>query len=149
MVLIRSVLNFIPIYQMSVNVLSKGIKMKIHGMFSRFLWGGLVDKKRIHLVKWESITMPVYQGGLGIFNLRDMGKALAAKWIYNFANNKEALWRKVVCAKSKSDQNSLLPDLGNKRSHSVLLGFVNPALGSSEWVTEVIMHGFRILIGDG
>lgn len=51
MVLIRSVLNSISIYQMSVNVFPKGIKRKLHGMFSHFPWGGLEDKKRMHLVK--------------------------------------------------------------------------------------------------
>lgn len=33
--LIRSVLSPIPIYQMSVNVLPKGVKRDLHGMFNR------------------------------------------------------------------------------------------------------------------
>lgn len=47
--------------------------------------------------------MLVYQGGLSILDLEDIGKTLATKWIYNCINNKEALCMKVVCTKSKSD----------------------------------------------
>lgn len=72
--LIRLVLNFIPIYHMLVNVLLEGFKQKLHGMFSHFLLGGPVDKRKMHLVNWNVVTTPIYQGGLGILNLRDIGK---------------------------------------------------------------------------
>lgn len=88
--LIRPVLNSIPIYQMSVNVLSGRVKQKIYGMFNCFLWGASV-----------------------------------AKWIYSYENNKDNMWRKVVCARSKSNQNNLLLELENRGNQSVLLGFMN------------------------
>lgn len=59
LVLIRSVLSSIPIYHMSVNVLPVGVKKKLHGLFYRFLWGGLVVKNKMHLVNWETVTGPV------------------------------------------------------------------------------------------
>lgn len=42
-----------------------------------------MNKKKMHLVNWVSVTGPVNSGGLGILDLEDMNKALAAKLIYN------------------------------------------------------------------
>lgn len=64
---------------MLVNILSEEVKLKLQGLFSCFLWGSSVDKKTMHLVKWEDVTTPVNQGGLGILDLGEMGKVLAAK----------------------------------------------------------------------
>lgn len=49
-VLFQLVLNLILTYQMSVSVLSEGARRKLHGLFNRFLWGGLVDRRKLHLV---------------------------------------------------------------------------------------------------
>lgn len=54
LVLIRYVLSSIPIYHMLVSVLLKGMKRKLHGMLNRFLWGGSVDKSKLHLVKCDN-----------------------------------------------------------------------------------------------
>ena len=77
--LIKSVLNSIPIYQVLVNVLPKRVKKKLHGLFSSFLWGGLGDKRMLHLVNWDTVTAPVYHGDLSILDLEDMNKVLTAK----------------------------------------------------------------------
>lgn len=49
MVLIRSVLNSTPMYRMTVNTFPVGVRGKLRGLSSHFLWGESVDKKRIHL----------------------------------------------------------------------------------------------------
>lgn len=103
----------------------------------------------MHLVNWETIIAPVYQGVLGILDLRDTGKTLVAKWIYSYCNNKDALWRKVVCDKSKGNPNSLLLALGNTGNKYVLLDFVDSALGQNDRVREVIKHKFKVIVGDG
>lgn len=72
------------------------------------------------------MTSPVV-GGLGIMDLGDMSFTMAAKWIFNYANGKETLWRKVVSARSKCNHNSLSA-LGNNGNCSVLLRFVNSVL---------------------
>lgn len=108
-----------------------------------------MDKNKMHLVNGESITALVNQGRLGILDLWDMNKALAVKWIFNYTNNKDALWRKVVCAHSKSDLNRLMLALENSGNKSVLLEFVDGALRRTGHVREVINQHFRILNGDG
>lgn len=102
------VIHLVLIYHMSVNILRGSIKRNLHGLFSCFLWEGSVDKKNMHLVNWESVTTPIYQGGLGILNLGEMNKTLAPKWIFSYTNNKDALWKKVACANTKDDPNSLM-----------------------------------------
>lgn len=87
--LIRSVLSSLPVYKMLVNVLAKGVKKKLHGMFSQFLWEA--KKSELHLVNWDTVSSPVLQGGLGILDVGDMEKTLVAKWIFNKANNRDAL----------------------------------------------------------
>lgn len=76
---------------MSVNILPKGFRQKLYELFGKFLWGGSKDKKKMHLVNWEVVFAPVNMGGSGILNLGNMNEALAVKWIYKFANCKEAL----------------------------------------------------------
>lgn len=46
-----------------------------------------MDRRKMQLVNQETITAPVQQGGLGILDLGDMRTALAAKLIFNYANN--------------------------------------------------------------
>lgn len=82
--MIRSVLNSISIYQISMNVMAKGVKNKLYGLFSQFLWGSLVDKKKMHLVRWGTVTVPVYEGGPRILDMGGMNKTLAAKYIYSY-----------------------------------------------------------------
>lgn len=62
----------------------------------------------MHLVIRDTITALVNQGDLGILDIENMNKAIDAKWIYNYANNREALWRKMACACSKGDLNILM-----------------------------------------
>lgn len=92
---------------------------------------------------------PVYHGGLDILDLEGIGKVLAAKWIYNYANNKDVMWKKVVCARSKGGQNRLMSAIGNRGNNSVLFDFLDLALGRNDRVRGVPKKGFRIFIGDG
>ena len=35
-----------------------------------FLWGGIGDEPKFHLVKWATVCSPISSGGLGIRNVR-------------------------------------------------------------------------------
>ena len=82
-------------------------------------------------------------------NFREMNKALAAKGVYRYTNNKETLWRKVVCAWSNDDQNSCMPALWKRGFSSILLGFVESVLGRIDRANKVNNQQFKIVIGDG
>lgn len=94
------------------------------------------------------MSSPIYMGGLGILDLGDINKALVAKWICNYANSREALWTKVVCARSKGNPSSLMLVMKNIGNNLVLWKFVELVIERLRWAREVIDQQFRILIGD-
>jgi hypothetical protein len=61
-----------------------------------FLWGGMGDEKKLHLVSWNQVCHPLRIGGLGIRSVLKFNKALLGKWLCRYANESEALWCKVI-----------------------------------------------------
>lgn len=55
----------------------------------------------------------------------------------------------MVCASSKGEPNRLIPILGNIENNSVLVSFVDVAIGRNDRKREVVNRHFRILIEDG
>jgi hypothetical protein len=51
---------------------------QIRGVVKNFIWGGRVSKVRAK-VKWDSLTLPLSDNGLGILNPKVQSKALLAK----------------------------------------------------------------------
>lgn len=66
-----------------------------------FLWGGLRDEFKYHLVKWKTFCMPVQygDGGLGVHNLVLFNKPLLEKWFWRYAMERNDLWRRQIDAK--------------------------------------------------
>jgi len=64
-----------------------------------FLWGGTGDEFNYHLVSWAKICSPIFEGGLGIRNLRMFNHALLGKWPWHFGIERDAWWRTVVDSK--------------------------------------------------
>ena len=66
-ILIKSVLSSIPIYQSSLLMAPKAILDQISKLIRDILWsGGKGNQNRMHLVKWEIIKKPVLEGSLQI-----------------------------------------------------------------------------------
>jgi hypothetical protein len=55
-------------------------------------------------VNWPKVCSPVRERGLGIHNLRCFNCALLGKWLWWFASEPRAWWRKVVEAKYGSER---------------------------------------------
>jgi hypothetical protein len=57
------------------------VDARIEKLQRDFLWGGIGDEFKYHLVKWSKVCTPVSEGGLGIRNLVVFNKALLGKWL--------------------------------------------------------------------
>lgn len=77
--LIKSVLNSILIYALSVCLLLMGVRNKLYSIMSNFLWEGTDNSRRMHLVDWNTISLPLDKGGLGITRLEDLNTVLIVK----------------------------------------------------------------------
>ena len=51
-----------------------------------FLWSGIGEEFKHHLVNWPKVCSPIREGGLGIRNLRLFNRALLGKWLWHFAS---------------------------------------------------------------
>ena len=73
-----------------------GVAHRIEKIQRDFLWGGLGEEFKYHLVSWDRVCQPLCYGGLGIRKLVLYNQALLGKWLWRYAREKEALWRKIV-----------------------------------------------------
>lgn len=56
-VLVKSVMATIPVYAMQTQKLPEHVCMKIDKISRDFLWGSSNDKKKPHLLKWETLNL--------------------------------------------------------------------------------------------
>ncbi|KAG2711915.1 hypothetical protein I3760_04G100300 [Carya illinoinensis] len=77
--LIKSTLSNIPTYFLSLFPLPVGVANRMDRIFRAFLWGGMENEKKLHLLKWDMICTPLSLGGLGIRKLKTFNKALLGK----------------------------------------------------------------------
>ena len=55
-------------------------------------------EKKPHLVNWATVCTEKRKGGLGMRSFSKLNKALFCKWSWHFANERNFLWRKVICS---------------------------------------------------
>lgn len=101
--LINSVLSSLPVYFMSLFDMPKSVELKLERIMRNFLWNDIKGHRKLHLVKWDVICRRKRNGGLGVKKLRIMNYALLVKWLWRFANESEALWRRIVEEKYGTD----------------------------------------------
>lgn len=99
LVLIKSVLDSMPIYAMGTIILPKKVTVKLTAIARNFFWGGNHDKRSLAYVAWGKITTPRGMGGLGLRSIEEMNKALVMKVIWKLASNEDAQWVQVLKAK--------------------------------------------------
>ena len=99
LVLLKVVLQSIPIYWDSIAYIPKGISMKIRKKYLSFMWTTSKQSEGIPLVKWSTIVLPKSKGGWGIKNTKLFCKALAAKLLWRMVENMDTLWGRAMRSK--------------------------------------------------
>jgi hypothetical protein len=113
----KSTLSNLSTYFMSLFLLPASVANHTEKLHQNFLWGGIGEKFKYHLVSWFKVASPIFEGGLGVRNLRMFNCALSGKWLWRYVHEREAWWRVVVDFKIAFDP---LGHLG--RSYGRILG---------------------------
>ena len=91
--LVKTTLSAISIFAMMSLDLSVKTLVAIEKIIRSFLWVGRKDARGGHcLVAWERVCMPKHLGGLGIPNLRQMNRALRARWLWLSRTDNSKPW---------------------------------------------------------
>ncbi|WOK97681.1 ribonuclease H protein [Canna indica] len=94
-VLLNSVMNSIPIHTLATSWINDKVLKSYKSMAKRFLWSSSKDKKGIHLVSWEKITLSKYNGGLGVKDLSIIKYSIHARRALDFLNKKDMIWTRL------------------------------------------------------
>jgi len=107
-VLVKSVLNSLPIYYLSLFRMPKKVAQEIIRLQRKFLWGGNKEGRPMALVKWELVQLSKEKGGLGVGDIEVKNAALLLKWWWKFATAEDQMWKRVINALHNEGQ-TLLP----------------------------------------
>ena len=90
-VLMKSVLISLPIYQNSMLLAPKTFISKLDGLLRRFLWEwGKQNEINLHLVNWDKVEKPLLEGGLQIQDISSQNLALGSKLLWNIVSGKSS-----------------------------------------------------------
>ncbi|GAU37390.1 hypothetical protein TSUD_22640 [Trifolium subterraneum] len=102
-IMIKSVLQAIPSYVMSMFILPASLIDDIEKMINAFWWrNGSTNNnntKGIHWLAWERLACPKAYGGLGFRNFEAFNKAMVAKQVWNILQNPNSLVAKLIKAR--------------------------------------------------
>ena len=72
------------------------VAAKIERLQRDFLWSGVGEGKRDHLVSWDVVCKPKLRGGLGFGKISERNVALLGKWLWRYPREDSALWHQVI-----------------------------------------------------
>ena len=99
MVLVKSAAAAVAEYYMQCQTLPAKVCDQVDKLIRDFLWGSTEEKRRMHLVCWDKVTLPKELGGLGLHKMKKRNYAILAKLCWRLACEKEAPWAKLLVAK--------------------------------------------------
>jgi hypothetical protein len=79
--LLKSTLSSLPNSYLSLFTILKHVAARIEKLQRDFLWGGLGDGFKHHLVNWSTVCSPIAQSGLGVRKVEVINRALLGKWL--------------------------------------------------------------------
>ena len=89
--LIHSCLSHIPSYFLSLFKISASVAAKIERLQRDFLWSGVGEGKRYHLVTWDVVCKSRAKRGLGFGNISLRNLALLGKWLWRYPRESTTL----------------------------------------------------------
>ncbi|XP_074356116.1 uncharacterized protein LOC141695803 [Apium graveolens] len=140
-ILIRNVAQSIPSYCMSCFLLPKSLCQEIERMLNKFWWNsGSTDRKGIHWLSWDAMSMSKPKGGLGFRSLYGFNVAMLGKLCWNFLHNPLSLVARLYKA-CYYPNDHLLKATAKPGASFIWTGILTAKNNLAE--------GFRWVLGDG
>ena len=95
MVLVKAVLQAMPLYLFSVLSAPKAVLKQIRNIQRNFLWGSTDDRRKWALVYWATICRPKEAGGLGFWDPISSNKMMGAKIWWRWVTHSSEPWAMV------------------------------------------------------
>lgn len=99
LVVIKSVLQSLPVYYMATILLPVSVVKKLNALMRRFFWGAGDKTRYMAYISWDTITEPKDYGGLAVRDLGIFNEAMILKSLWKLATKTETLWVQLVIAK--------------------------------------------------
>ncbi|XP_059076538.1 uncharacterized protein LOC131875856 [Cryptomeria japonica] len=125
-VLIKSMLNAVPIYLMLVLRSPKDVLVSLQETLRSFLWSSNKDgRKKLALVAWDKVCLPKDLGGTRIRNMEKQNLALVDKLVWNLYEKSDSLWTRTMFAKYLNNgPREYIFQISNLPSGSVMWNFI-------------------------
>jgi hypothetical protein len=89
--LLKSTLSNLPSYYLPLFPIPVGMANRLDKLQRDFLWGGIGDEAKFHLVNWYRICSPLHLGGLGVHTFIQFNRALLGKWLWRYGRERGAM----------------------------------------------------------
>lgn len=138
--LIQASSSTIPNYTMQTMHLPTNVCDKLDRLNRNFLWGVTPNKKKIHLVNWNTVCKNKDVGGLDLRKARTQNLALLMKLGWKIAQNEDSLWVKII--RDKYMKNHTIQSWpGNKNASFTWRSILH--------TRDTLQKGIKWSIGDG
>ncbi|KAL4619828.1 hypothetical protein ACB092_06G108800 [Castanea dentata] len=98
-VLIKAVIQAIPIYTMGVFLLPVKLCEELNVLYAKFSWGQVGNERKIHWKSWGSLTQSKDVGGMGFWDLRLFNYVMLAKQGWRLTHDQNSLFFKCFKAR--------------------------------------------------
>ncbi|XP_058767513.1 uncharacterized protein LOC131641227 [Vicia villosa] len=116
--MIKSVLQSIPTYIMSLFLIPSSLIDEIEKMMNSFWWGHKRDRaKGIHWLSWDRLSMPKVDGGMGFKNLNAFNLAMLSKQAWRLTTNTDSLVSRLYKARYFPNSDYLSSNIGHNPSY--------------------------------
>lgn len=139
-VLIKSVVQSLSTFAMSVFLLPQEISKDIERSLAKFWWDDPKTGKKIHWLSWERLCKHKSVGGMGFRNFRDFNVAMLGKQAWRMITVPNTLATKLYRARYFPDGSFFDAKLGHNPS------FIWRSIWESR---DLIMKGIRWRVGPG
>ena len=92
LVLVKAMLQSMPLYLFSVLAAPKWVLNKIKNLQRNFLWGSFGKYHKWALVKWMTIFLPKNNGGIGLQDPQHKNEVMGEKIWWQWLSTPRTLW---------------------------------------------------------